>query len=140
MQTKEDGHKIYELYPVYEFESPEILDSFIQKVRERDLRAKFQPSWIYLDKKKNSIARCKVVRLWEKDRVPSDGSSLFPNPEITLTLTTPEAVVELDLANYELATLSKDTKAVDIKKKSDLKIHHSETFTFLFENKESRPL
>jgi hypothetical protein len=140
VQTK-DGHKIYELYPQYEFDKPEILDSFIQKVRERYLRAKFQPTRVYLDnKKKDAIARCKVVRLWEKDGLPSDGSSLLPDPEITMTLTKGNGVVELNLADYELAALSKDTKVVEIERTTDLDIHHSETFFFSFVDKKSRPL
>ena len=137
VQSRKEGHRICELYPIYKFDKPEILDSFIQKVRERHLQAKFQPSWIYLDHRSNSIARSKVVRLWEKEEIPG-----LRNAEITLTfLTTSLKQEELDLNDYELAIIPKESKTgifskgskdVELRRKPDAGVLHSETFTFSF--------
>jgi hypothetical protein len=137
------GHKVNEIYPVYQFKKPEDLDLFIRMVRERELLEKFQPEWVYLnDKKKDSIARNKVVRLWKKDGVPLSGSGLLPRAKVTLTfLNTSGKQQELDLACYQLAKLSKNKKAVELEEKSGPSDNSKPSrITFEFLKKESRLL
>jgi hypothetical protein len=137
VQTKE-GHKAAENFPIYKFKKWQDLDCFICKVRERNLVDKFVPDSIYPnDNKKNAIARFKVVRLWEKIGVSSRGS-ITPSLVTLSFLGTSGKQQELDLAYYELATLSKNGKAVEIRQADQPNLQKPDRLSFLFSSKDSK--
>lgn len=139
VQTKE-GHEAAEYFPIYNFKKWQDLDSFICKVRERNLVDKFLPNSIYPnDSPKNAFARFKVVRLWEKIGVPSGGSIMPSSTLVTLTfLGTSGRQQELNLAHYELATLSKNGKAVEIRPAAKPDLQRPDRLSFLFSDKDSK--
>lgn len=141
-------YAVYKLHPLYEFGDTSTCEDFMSRVRERVLLASFLPYKIYKSSTPNArakqsilrllirrgtrdvlLARCKVVRLWERDTGSTNG------PSITMTFhdrsKNPPMFTEWSLRDFrDTAILLQNSRLVELSRH-----RRAEQFIFVFAGK-----